>query len=169
MIREINYLWIYKPCIWTLASELFWPVLNLARFLADLHLVGKAAYIVVVYQPRGHIGSSRSLSILKENLHQCCWCIDTLYINQNYFCHSSEIQFVNRRGPNLFFKYFYFLFGPGLFYPLRVIATVQNFFGTLVGPLTLWHPKMKNLSRHNQAPWCSQPPKKSLTLEGLPK
>ncbi len=27
------------------------------------------------------------------------------------------------RGPNLFFKYFYFLFGPGLLYPLRVIAT----------------------------------------------
>ncbi len=40
------------------------------------------------------------------------------------------------RGPNLFFKYFYFIFGPGLFYPLRVIATVQIFFGTLVGPLT---------------------------------
>ncbi len=49
------------------------------------------------------------------------------------------------RGPNLFFKYFYFLFGPGLFYPLRVIATVQIFFGTLVGPLTLLHPKMKLL------------------------
>ncbi len=26
------------------------------------------------------------------------------------------------RGPNSFFKYFYFLFGPGLFYPPRVIA-----------------------------------------------
>ncbi len=49
------------------------------------------------------------------------------------------------RGPNLFFKYFYFLFGPGLFYPLRMIATVQNFFGTLVGPLNLLHPKMKLL------------------------
>ncbi len=52
---------------------------------------------------------------------------------------------VLKRGPNLFFKYFYFLFGPGLFYPLRVIATVQIFFGTLVGPLTLLHPKMKLL------------------------
>ncbi len=49
------------------------------------------------------------------------------------------------RGPNLFFKYFYFLFGPGLFYLLRMIATVQIFFGTLVGPLTLLHPKMKLL------------------------
>ncbi len=49
------------------------------------------------------------------------------------------------RGPNLFFKYFYFLFGPGLFYPLRVITTVQFFFGTLVGPLTLLHPKMELL------------------------
>ena len=28
-------------------------------------------------------------------------------------------------GPNLFFKYFYFLFGPVLFYPLRVLGKVQ--------------------------------------------
>ncbi len=42
--------------------------------------------------------------------------------------------------------YFYFLFGPGLLYPLRVLAKVQIFFGSLVGPLT-----------------------KSLTLEGHPK
>ena len=76
-----------------------------------------------------------------------------------------------QRGPNLFFKYFYFLFGPGLFYPLRVLAKVQIFFGSLAEPLTRLHPKMgtqrtrnygfspfslpcnKNLSGHNQAPW----------------
>ncbi len=28
-------------------------------------------------------------------------------------------------GPNLFFNFFYFLFRPGLFYPLRVLAKVQ--------------------------------------------
>ncbi len=32
---------------------------------------------------------------------------------------------IHIRGPNLFFKYFYFLFGPGY-------ATVQIFYGTLV-------------------------------------
>ena len=38
-----------------------------------------------------------------------------------------------KRGPNLFFKYFYFLFGPGLFYPLRVIARVQTLVSTVRG------------------------------------
>ncbi len=56
-----------------------------------------------------------------------------------------------RRGPNLFFKYFYFLFGPGLFYPLWVIATVQFFFGTLVGQ------------------WSRKSAKKILNLGGHPK
>ena len=41
------------------------------------------------------------------------------------------------RGPNLFFKYFYFLFGPGLLYPIRVLAKVQIFFGSFVGPTKL--------------------------------
>ncbi len=36
------------------------------------------------------------------------------------------------RGPNLFFKYFYFPFGPGLFYSLRVPIKVQFFFGCLL-------------------------------------
>ncbi len=87
-----------------------------------------------------------------------------------------------KRGPNLFFKYFYFLFGPGLFYPLRVIATVQKFFGTLVGPLTLLHPKMKLLQcREPREPetliflhftWFYGPsklPKKNLNLSEHPK
>ncbi len=39
-----------------------------------------------------------------------------------------------RRGPNLFFKYYYFIFGPGLFNPLRVPAKVQNFSCSLVWP-----------------------------------
>ena len=56
---------------------------------------------------------------------------------------------MRKRGPNLFFKYFYFLFGPGLFYPLRVPGKVQNFFGCLVGPLTLLHQKME-LLRHRE-------------------
>ncbi len=46
-----------------------------------------------------------------------------------------------KRGPNLFFKYFYFLFGTGLFYPFRVPTKVQFFLGSLAGPLTLLHPK----------------------------
>ncbi len=50
-----------------------------------------------------------------------------------------------KRGPNLFFKYFYFLFGTGLFYPFRVPAKVQIFWGSLAGPLTLLHPKMELL------------------------
>ncbi len=37
---------------------------------------------------------------------------------------TKEVIF-HERGPNLFFKYFYFLFGPGLFNPLRVPAKVQ--------------------------------------------
>ncbi len=65
-----------------------------------------------------------------------------------------------KRGPNLFFKYFYFLFGPGLFYPLRVPAKVQIFFGSLAEPLTLLHPKMELVLTTSQ---------KSLTLEGHPK
>ncbi len=46
-----------------------------------------------------------------------------------------------KRHPNLFFKYFYFLFGPGLLYPLRV----HIYFGSLAEPLTLLHPKMEML------------------------
>ena len=42
---------------------------------------------------------------------------------------------MHKRGPNLFFKYFYFLFGPGLLYPLRVLAKVQILFGSFVGTL----------------------------------
>ncbi len=52
---------------------------------------------------------------------------------------------LHERGPKLFF----FPFGPGIFYPLRVPGEVQNFFGCLVGPLTLLHPKMK-LLRHRE-------------------
>ncbi len=32
-----------------------------------------------------------------------------------------EIHLLFRRGPNLFFEYFYFLFGPGLLYPLGIV------------------------------------------------
>ncbi len=38
------------------------------------------------------------------------------------FCHDILLHV---RGPNLFFKYFYFPFGPGLLYPLRVPPKVQ--------------------------------------------
>ncbi len=50
-----------------------------------------------------------------------------------------------KRGPNLFFKYFYFLFGTGIFQPLRVPPEVQKFFDTFSGPLTLLHPKIELL------------------------
>ncbi len=46
-----------------------------------------------------------------------------------------------RRGPNLFFKYFYFLFGPGLLYPLRVLAKVQIFFWQFCRTIDPFAPK----------------------------
>ncbi len=42
----------------------------------------------------------------------------------------SGIAFLGR-GPNLFFKYFYFHFGTGLFYPFGGPAKVQIFLGSL--------------------------------------
>ena len=77
------------------------------------------------------------------------------------------------RGPNLFFKYFYFLFGPGLFYPLRVPAKVHIFFGSLAEPLTLLHPKME-LLRHREPRELEtmgflQTAQKNSNLSGHPK
>ncbi len=40
---------------------------------------------------------------------------------------------------------------------------------TRVSGLQCSLPRNKNLSQHNQAPWCWQPLKKSLTLQGHPK
>ena len=48
------------------------------------------------------------------------------------------------RGPNLFFKYFFSILGLAYFTPLGCLLRF-NFFGSLVGPLTLLHPKMKLL------------------------
>ncbi len=36
-------------------------------------------------------------------------------------------RYVHERGPSLFFKYFFLPFGTGLFYTLRVLATVRFF------------------------------------------
>ncbi len=50
----------------------------------------------------------------------------------------------HQRGPNLFFKYFYFPFWIGLFYPLRVLAKVK-FFWQFNGIIDSFAPKMKLL------------------------
>ncbi len=55
------------------------------------------------------------------------------------------VLFITQRGPNLSFKYLYFLFGPGWFCLLGVLAKVQISFGSLGGLSTLSHPKMKLL------------------------
>ncbi len=60
-------------------------------------------------------------------------------------CDSGADPLSTKRGPNLFFKYFYFLFGPGLFNPPRVPAKVKFYSRSLAGPLTLLHPKMELL------------------------
>ncbi len=44
--------------------------------------------------------------------------------------------------------------------------TDYDHYETRVSSLQCSLPHNKNLSQHNQAPWCSQPRKKSLTLEG---
>ena len=89
-----------------------------------------------------------------------------------------------KRGPNLFFKYSYLLFGPGLFKPLRGLirfnflsqfswtidpfapndsqielkleghALGLNSNETRVSDLLCSLPRNKNLSVYNQAPWC---------------
>ena len=50
-------------------------------------------------------------------------------------CGSSLILGNYKRGPDLFFKYFYYSFGTGLFYPLRVPPKVQLFFGQFSGTI----------------------------------
>ena len=44
----------------------------------------------------------------------------------------------------LIFVFFYFPFGPGVFYPIRAASEVQILFGSFEGPFTL-DPKMKLL------------------------
>ncbi len=85
---------------------------------------------------------------------------DFLYFKSTtILCTTSHQQHLRNINPSLLLwrlntlniKSHYFLFGGGSFYPLRVAPDVKTFFDRL---------------RHNQAPWCSQPHKKSLTLEG---
>ncbi len=68
-----------------------------------------------------------------------CFCNWNAYTKSaNAYIHfANSFCYLLIRGPNLFFKYFYFLFGTGLFYPFRVTAKVQIFWGSLAGPLTL--------------------------------
>ena len=88
------------------------------------------------------------IKYLKEHRHFDCSMHNRYPYTVNQHTCNSPFQFLTElpvRGPNLFFKYFFLLFGTGLFYPLRVLTKVQIFFGSLVGPLTLLHPKMKLL------------------------
>ena len=63
----------------------------------------------------------------------------------NIFTFLAHYWKCTKEAPIYFSNIFISFLGLAYFTPLRVIATVQIFFGTLVGPLTLLHPKMKLL------------------------
>ncbi len=85
----------------------------------------------------------------------------------------------HKRGPNLFLKCLYFLFGPGFLFPLWVTAKVKKVKGIKVHPKCRWahfnvklHFSLGSLYRSNSIFGCKRvsgnvkQPKENLTLAG---
>ena len=58
--------------------------------------------------------------------------IETSVCGHQPFFESESMYTLLKRGPNLFFKYFFLSFGTGLFYPPRAPAKVKLFLGSFV-------------------------------------
>ncbi len=104
------------------------------------------AELLEIYSAQNNQSDDNSIHKTKEETTLCGSALFKVDLRKTYKKienKENDINILLIRRPNLFFKYFFLPFGTSLFYPLR--AKVQLFLGSLVGPLTLLHPKMKLL------------------------